>query len=94
MLRSVSVDLRAALAAAAGSSCCRTSEMCARSVMLTSVAKVPRRGKATTRRSYSSRLSASRTGVLPTCNEPASSSSLRGEPGGMSSMTMRSRISR
>ncbi len=39
--------------------------MCRRSATSTPVAKVPRRGKDTTSRSASSRLSASRTGVRP-----------------------------
>src|SRR5579872_3100333 len=59
--------------------------------MLMSDAKVPRRGKTVTRFSSASRLIASRNGVRPSPSSRPSASSLIGAPGGMRSVTMRSR---
>ena len=61
--------------------------------MLISEANVPRRGKTVTRFSSDRRLIASRTGVRPISNSLPSASSSIGDPGGMRSVTMRSRIS-
>ena len=61
--------------------------------MLISEAKVPRRGNTVTRFSSASRLIASRTGVRPIPSSPPRTSSSMGAPGGMRSVTIRSRRS-
>ena len=90
--RSAGVARSAAPEAASGSSTRLTSEMCARSEMCTSVAKVPRRGYATTMRSLPRRFNASRIGVRPMPSSALSRSSLIGSPGLISSITNWSRI--
>jgi hypothetical protein len=54
--------------------------------MSTAVANVPRRAYDTTRRSTSSRLRASRTGVRPTPSDSTSPTSSIGAIGGISNM--------
>ena len=61
--------------------------------MLISEANVPRRGNTATRFSSASRRIASRTGVRPMSSSRPSASSLMGAPGGIRSVTMRSRSS-
>ena len=61
--------------------------------MLISEANVPRRGNTVTRFSSDRRLIASRTGVRPISSSLPRASSSIGDPGGMRSVTIRSRIS-
>src|SRR5207247_591742 len=82
----------AASRAACASSTTRTSVIRARSVMLTSVTKVPRWGTERTRFSRARRCSASRIGVRPMPSSSRSLASLTTEPGGISRLTMRSRM--